>query len=91
MQQVRRAVFQELNPSAITVGSTFNRCSYNRSRLTAANSRFANMVVLPCGGEIEGVPWEWDTCDFDDFNGYADAADAVLRKHGVPIEQYKYR
>ncbi|KAL4421243.1 hypothetical protein ABPG75_010534 [Micractinium tetrahymenae] len=31
---VKRAVFEELRPRGVTVGSTFKRCSYNTSRLT---------------------------------------------------------
>ncbi len=50
---VKRAVFQELSPRAATVGGTYNRCSYNTSRLTMANSLVAPLVELPCNGTTE--------------------------------------
>ena len=47
---VRKTVFAEANPSGTTVGSTFGRCSYGKTQLTAANSRVADLVQLPCNG-----------------------------------------
>lgn len=47
---VRRAVFQELSPRGPTVGGTYNRCSYNTSRLDMSNSLVAPLVELPCNG-----------------------------------------
>ena len=43
---------------------------------------------LPCSN---GVAWTFSKCDFDDFNGWADAADEALRAQGVALEKYKYR
>jgi hypothetical protein len=37
------------------------------------------------------VAWTFSKCDFDDFSGYADAADAVLAARGVNLGLYKYR
>ena len=47
---VRKAVLPELNPAGITVGSTFNKCSYGKSTFNAANSQVADLVQLPCKG-----------------------------------------
>jgi hypothetical protein len=47
---VRKTVFPDANPSGVTVGSTFNRCSYGKSKLTRANSYVADLVQLPCDG-----------------------------------------
>jgi hypothetical protein len=47
-KQVAAAVFAETSPSNVTVGSTFARCSYGKTKLTAANSRVADLVQLPC-------------------------------------------
>jgi len=44
-------VFAEANPRGVTVGSTFNRCSFGKSMLTAANSMVADEVQLPCSGD----------------------------------------
>lgn len=49
--EVRATVLQEARPAGITVGSTFNKCSYGKSRLTAQNSLVADTLVLPCQGE----------------------------------------
>ncbi len=43
-------MFQELNPGGVTVGSTFNKCSYGKTKLTQANSLVADLVKLPCSG-----------------------------------------
>jgi hypothetical protein len=37
------------------------------------------------------VAWRFSTCEFDDFNGYADAAEEVLRARGVNLAAYKYK
>ena len=37
------------------------------------------------------MPWSFSKCDFDDFNGWADAADAQLRASGLPLDKYPYR
>lgn len=47
---VKQTMFAEANPSGITVGSTYNQCSYGKTRLTAANSMVADIVQLPCSG-----------------------------------------
>lgn len=88
---VRKAVFAELNPAGVTVGGTFAKCSNQRSRLTQANSRVAEVVSLPCSGTTAGVAWATNKCDFDDFNGWAEAADAALAARGVDLSAYKYR
>lgn len=38
-----------------------------------------------------GVAWDFTSCSFDNFNGWADAADRVLRAQGVNLDAYKYR
>ncbi len=38
-----------------------------------------------------GVAWTFNKCDFDDFDGYASAADAVLTARGIDLSKYKYR
>ncbi|PRW57195.1 hypothetical protein C2E21_4079 [Chlorella sorokiniana] len=88
---VRKAVFAELNPAGPTVGGTFAKCSNQRSLLTQANSRVAEVVSLPCSGTSNGVAWATNKCDFDDFNGWSDAADAALAARGIDLSQYKYR
>ncbi|PSC71116.1 hypothetical protein C2E20_5435 [Micractinium conductrix] len=88
---VRKAVLPELNPAGITVGSTFNKCSYGKSTFNAANSQVADLVQLPCNGVTNGVAWTFSKCDFDDFNGYADAADAALAARGIDLSRYKHR
>lgn len=50
MSQVRKAVFEELNPRGVTVGSTLNKCSYGITKLTTFNSLVAPLVNLPCNG-----------------------------------------
>lgn len=50
VSDIERAVFAEVNPSGITVGSTFSGCSYGKSRLTQRNSQVAAPVELPCAG-----------------------------------------
>lgn len=89
--QVRRAVFQELNRNGTTVGSTFNRCSYGKNRMTMNNSLVADTVNLPCSGVTNGIFWNFATCNFDDFSGWADAADEILRAKGVELENFKYK
>lgn len=44
-----------------------------------------------CPARSNGYPWSFSKCDFDDFNGWADAADAVLQQRGVDINKYKYK
>ena len=88
---VRKTVFAELNPTGATVGGSFAKCSNQRSRLTQANSLVAEVVSLPCSGTTNGVAWASDKCEFDDFNGFADAADAALVARGTDLSKYKYR
>ncbi|KAL4423979.1 hypothetical protein ABPG75_001280 [Micractinium tetrahymenae] len=88
---VKQAVFAESNPNGTTVGSTFNKCSYGKSTMTASNSMVADTVTLPCAGTNYGVSWSFNTCNFDDFNGYADAADEALRARGIDLGQYKHK
>jgi hypothetical protein len=38
-----------------------------------------------------GVAWSFSTCNFDDFSGYADAAEQVLRGRNINVASYKYR
>lgn len=89
--EVRRAVFVENSPNRTTVGSIFNRCSYGKTKLTANNSRVVEPVKLPCEGVTQGVYWRFSTCDFADFNGYADAADELLAQQGVDLSKYFYK
>lgn len=48
--QVRSAIFEEAAPGNVTVGSTYNRCSYGKTQLTANNSLLVDPVQLPCDG-----------------------------------------
>ena len=48
--QVRSAVFAESNPGGATVGGTFDRCSFGKTKLTAASSRVAEIATIPCNG-----------------------------------------
>ncbi|KAL4440139.1 hypothetical protein ABPG75_003140 [Micractinium tetrahymenae] len=89
--QVRAAIFEEVSPDNVTVGSTYNKCSYGKTRLTASNSLLADPVELPCSGTTNGVSWSFATCNFDDFNGWSDAADEVLRARGINLDLYKHR
>ncbi|PSC69234.1 hypothetical protein C2E20_7279 [Micractinium conductrix] len=91
VSDIERAVFAEVNPSGITVGSTFSGCSYGKSRLTQRNSQVAAPVELPCAGSSQGYPWTTSKCAFEDFNGWADAANAVLQARGVNLAAYKYK
>lgn len=50
MAAVKKAVFEELSPRGVTVGSTLNRCSYGITKLTTSNSLVAPLVNLPCNG-----------------------------------------
>lgn len=38
-----------------------------------------------------GIPWDFSSCSFDNFNGWADAADAALTARGVDVYRYTYR
>lgn len=38
-----------------------------------------------------GIAWDFTNCDFDNFNGWADAANEKLRAQGVPVDSYGYR
>ncbi|KAL4421241.1 hypothetical protein ABPG75_010532 [Micractinium tetrahymenae] len=89
---VKKAVFEELSPRGVTVGGTYNRCSYNTSRLTMQNSLVAPLVELPCNGTTaDNQTWSMSTCDYTDFTGYSDAADEVLRQRGIDLSAYKHR
>lgn len=46
-------------------------------------------ALLSC--RSNGYPWTFSKCDFDDFSGYADAADAVLQQRGIDLNKYKYK
>lgn len=35
--------------------------------------------------------WTFNSCEFADFDGWADAANARLRAQGVPVDTYKYK
>ncbi|KAL4421234.1 hypothetical protein ABPG75_010525 [Micractinium tetrahymenae] len=88
---VKRAVFEESNPRGVTVGSTLNKCSYGITKLTSSSSFVAPLLNLPCNSTNNGVNWTFSKCDFDDFNGYAEAADEALRQRGVNLDAYKHR
>ncbi|KAL4420549.1 hypothetical protein ABPG75_010205 [Micractinium tetrahymenae] len=47
---VRRTVFEEFEPAAPTVGSTFRQCSINRTLLNQDNSYVAQTVYTKCSG-----------------------------------------
>ena len=84
-------MFAELAAAnATTVGSTFTKCSGLKSKLNMNNSAVVP-VTLGCDGVTNGVAWTFSKCDFDDFNGYADAVDEALAARGVNTAAYKYR
>ena len=37
------------------------------------------------------VPWTFSKCDFDDFNGWADAVDQKLIASGLDLSKYFHR
>lgn len=45
----------------------------------------------PCNPAAALVSWVFSKCDFDDFNGWADAADQKLAAAGVNLTQFKHR
>lgn len=54
-QGLQRVIFEEANPRAPTVGSTFSKCSFGKTRLTARSSAVVEPVELPCiGSRCEG-------------------------------------
>lgn len=48
-------------------------------------------LLHPTPTRSYGIPWNMSTCSFDDFSGYADAADAVLTARGIDLTKYKFR
>ena len=48
--ELRGVVLAEASPNATTVGSTFNQCSFGKTKLTANNSLVTDVVELPCSG-----------------------------------------
>lgn len=44
--------------------------------------------TFPCSNN---VPWTFSKCHFEDFNGWADAADQKLRAAGVKLDAYFHR
>lgn len=93
VEHVQRIVFEEEAPAnATTLGGTFRRCSFGRTRLNKSNSLVADTVHLPCHGTSwYGTNWTAQSCTFNDYNGLADAADEVLIARGVPFHKYFYR
>ncbi|EFN53477.1 expressed protein [Chlorella variabilis] len=99
--QIQGVVFSDgtpNTPTTATVGSTFYLCSNLKTSLTANNSLVAQPVQLNCSGSRHapgrfryGIPWRANRCTFDDFHGWADAADAALVARGVNINKYFYR
>ena len=49
-----------------------------------------HLLVAPCSA-YSGQPWSFGTCEFNDFDGWANAADAKLEAAGVDLSAYKYR
>ena len=50
--------------------------------------------ATPCPASIPRSydnTYNFTSCSFENFNGWADAADEVLRAQGVPVDSYKYR
>ena len=48
--QVQAAVFQELSPTVVTVGSMFQRCTFGGAKLNTSNSAVTAVTTLPCSG-----------------------------------------
>ncbi|KAL4439801.1 hypothetical protein ABPG75_002802 [Micractinium tetrahymenae] len=89
--QLRQTMFAELQPNEPTVGSYAKQCSLGKTLLNETTSYVAPIVRLPCSGNSWGIPWSMSTCEFDDFSGYADAADDVLTARGIDLTKYKFR
>lgn len=50
-------VHPELAGGAASVGGTFNRCSYQKTRMTTATSNVTEIVRLPCASRcVAGIP-----------------------------------
>lgn len=60
-----------------------------RLDVTAASAATCPASPAPC--RSQGVAWCFSACNFDDFNGQADAADEVLAKRGIDLSKYKYK
>ncbi|KAI7843291.1 hypothetical protein COHA_003123 [Chlorella ohadii] len=87
--QIQVKVHPELAGTAVSVGGTFARCSYQKTKMTMTTSNVTEIVRLPCASSDNS--WSFTSCDFDDFNGWADAANARLRAQGVPVDTYPYK
>lgn len=49
--ELRKIAFQDVSgANPFSVGSMFNRCSYQKSRLNTLNSNVTDIVKLPCSG-----------------------------------------
>lgn len=87
--QIQAKVHIELAGTSPSVGGTFHRCSYGRTRMTTATSNVTEIVRLGCASNDN--TWTFNSCEFADFDGWADAANARLRAQGVPVDTYKYK
>jgi hypothetical protein len=73
--ELRRVLFQAKDgPRGPSVAALFSRCSHGATRLTAATSRLAQPVRLPC----RGAGWAFGSAADADLAGLADAADAAV-------------
>lgn len=62
-----------------------------RCSLIRPSPRAAARPAALCVACSNGYPWSFSKCDFDDFNGWADAADAELVKRGMDLSKWKYK
>lgn len=68
------------------------------SRSSSRSSCCRLAAQRPPPSPLPGLPitysdntWTFNSCEFADFDGWADAANARLRAQGVPVDTYKYK
>ena len=67
-------------------------CSRIRGRCKAHSCRLLCLPLFPLAfGCRYGAAWSFGSCAFDDFSGWADAADEVLRARGKALKRFVYR
>lgn len=86
---LRRNIFQEEpGAAAITVGGTFNKCSYGKSKFDKTTSFVADLVRLPCSGTrwARGEPsWQRAAAGRAAAHWGETALPRVLARAGPPL------
>ncbi|PRW59320.1 hypothetical protein C2E21_2437 [Chlorella sorokiniana] len=94
VQQLEAAIFEEVSPNQVTVGSTYNRCTQGQLRLTRGNSRVVDPVVLPCNGTVPrtNAYWNVSSCPFAHFMAWADEADRIMvQERKIDLAAHPFR